>query len=74
MESADLLKGWREIAQYLGVDVSDALRMANLDGLPFFTLGDTVYCRKSRLDAWAESVSIGTGRFMKNRDLHKEDE
>ena len=65
MESTDLLKGWREIAEYLGVDVSDSLRLANLDGLPFFKVGDTVYCHKSQLDAWAKSVSKGTGRFMK---------
>ena len=73
MQSADLLKGWREIAQYLGVGVSDTLRLANLDGLPFFRLGDTVYCHKSRLNAWAKSVSNGTGRFMKVRDQSEED-
>ena len=64
MQSADLLKGWREIAQYVGVDVSDTLRLAKLDGLPYFRLGQTVYCRKSRLDAWTKTVSHGTGRFM----------
>ena len=74
MQSADLLKGWREIAQYLGVDVSDTMRLANLDGLPFFKVGDTVYCHKSQLDAWAKSVSNGTGRFMKARDASTEDE
>ena len=68
MQSEDLLKGWREIAQYLGVDVSDTLRLANLDGLPYFQSGDTVYCDKSRLDAWAKSVSDGTGRFMGVRE------
>ena len=65
MQSADFLKDWKEIAQYIGMDVSDTLRLANLDGLPYFRLGDTVYCDKSQLDAWAKSVSHGTGRFMK---------
>jgi hypothetical protein len=67
MHSADLLKGWREIAQYVGLDVSDTLRVAKLDGLPFFRLGDSVYCHKSQLDAWAKTVSHGTGRFLKVR-------
>jgi len=65
MQSTDLLKGWREIARYLGVDVSDTLRLAKLDGLPFFRSGQTVFCHKSRLDAWTKTVSNGTGRFMK---------
>ena len=65
MQGADLLKGWREIAQYVGLDVSDTLRVAKLDGLPFFRLGDSVYYNKSQLDAWAKTVSHGTGRFMK---------
>jgi len=64
MQSPDLLKGWGEIAQYVGVDVSDTLRLAKLDGLPYFKLEHTVYCRKSRLDAWAKTVSHGTGRSM----------
>jgi hypothetical protein len=64
MQGADLLKGWREIAQYVGLDVSDTLRLAKLDGLPYFRLGLTVYCRKSRLDAWTKTVRHGTGRFM----------
>ena len=68
MQSADFLKGWREIAQYIGMDVSDTLRLANLDGLPYFRSGDTVYCHKSQLDAWAKSVSHGTGKFMRVRD------
>ena len=68
MQDADLLKGWREIAQYVGLDVADTLRVAKLDGLPFFRLGDTVYCHKSQLDAWAKAVSHGTGRFLKARD------
>jgi polysaccharide pyruvyl transferase WcaK-like protein len=68
MHSADLLKGWREIAQYVGLDVSDTLRVAKLDGLPFFRLGESVYCHKSQLDAWAKTVSHGTGRFLKVRD------
>jgi hypothetical protein len=67
MEGADLLKGWREIAQYIGLDVSDTLRVAKLDGLPFFRLGETVYCHKSRLDAWTKRVSNGTGKFMRVR-------
>ncbi|MDY6990762.1 MAG: hypothetical protein SWQ30_22195 [Thermodesulfobacteriota bacterium] len=61
----DLLKSWREIAQYVGLDVADTLRVAKLDGLPHFRSGGIVYCRKSRLDAWAKTVSHGTGRFMK---------
>jgi hypothetical protein len=64
VQSPDLLKGWREIAQYVGVDVSDTLRLAKLDGLPYLRLGHTAYCRKSRLDAWAKTVSRGTGRFI----------
>jgi hypothetical protein len=68
MQNADLLKGWREIAQYVGLDVSDTLRVAKLDGLPHFRLGDTVYCHKSQLDAWTKTVSHGTGRFMKVRE------
>jgi len=68
MQSADLLKGWGEIAQYVGLDVSDTLRLAKLDGLPHFRLGNAVHCRKSRLDAWTKTVSNGTGRFLKVRD------
>jgi hypothetical protein len=30
MQSPDLLKGWGEIVQYVGVDVSDTLRLAKL--------------------------------------------
>ncbi|MDY6837997.1 MAG: DNA-binding protein [Thermodesulfobacteriota bacterium] len=74
MPRADLLKGWGEIAQYVGVDVSDTLRLAKLDGLPYFRLGRTVYCRKSWLDAWTKTVSIGTGRFLKARDPASRDE
>ena len=74
MQDADLLKGWREIAQYVGLDVADTLRVAKLDGLPFFRLGDSVYCHKSQLDAWAKTVSHGTGRFMKVRALSTQDE
>ena len=65
MQGADFLNGWKEIAQYIGMDVSDTMRLANLDGLPCFRSGDTVYCDKSQLNAWAKSVSHGTGRFMK---------
>jgi hypothetical protein len=68
MQGAGFLKGWKEIAEYIGMDVSDTLRLANLDGLPYFKSGDTVYCHKSQLDAWAKSVSHGTGRFMKVRE------
>lgn len=68
MQGSDFLKGWKEIAQYIGMDVSDTLRLANLDGLPHFRLGDTVYCHRSQLDAWAKSVSHGTGKFMKVRE------
>ena len=68
MQSADLLKGWGEIAQYVGLDISDTLRVAKLDGLPHFRLGHTVYCHKSRLNAWTKTVSNGTGRFLKARD------
>ena len=67
MQSADLLKGWGEIAEYVGLDVSDTLRVAKLDGLPYFRSGHTVYCHKSQLDAWTKAVSNGTGRFMKGR-------
>jgi excisionase family DNA binding protein len=74
MQSADFLKGWKEIAQYLGVDVSDALRLANLDGLPYFRSGDTVYCDKSQLDAWAKAVSHGTGKYMKVGDRFRKGE
>jgi hypothetical protein len=64
MQDADVLKGWGEIAQYVGMDVSDTLRLAKLDGLPYFKLGYTVYCRKSRLDHWAKTVSHGRGIFL----------
>ncbi|MDY6989975.1 MAG: hypothetical protein SWQ30_18175 [Thermodesulfobacteriota bacterium] len=73
MQSADLLKGWGEIAQYVGLDVSDTLRLAKLDGLPHFRSGGIVYCRKSRLDAWAKTVSNGTGKFLKVRDARTRD-
>ncbi|MDY6950767.1 MAG: hypothetical protein SWE60_04585 [Thermodesulfobacteriota bacterium] len=65
MQGPNLLKGWNEIAQYVGLDISDTLRVAKLDGLPYVRWKDTVYCHKSRLDAWAKSVSHGTGGFTK---------
>jgi len=74
MQSADLLKGWGEISRYVGVDVSDTLRLAKLDGLPYFRLGHTIYCHKSRLDAWTKTVSNGTGRFLKVPDPVTKDE
>lgn len=48
----DVLRGWNQIAAYLGMDLVDTLRMAKLDDMPVVVCGDQAAARKSGLEAW----------------------
>jgi len=69
----DELKGWHEIASFLGQPVSIAQRWAD-SGMPVEKRGRYVYSSRARLNAWlgreaaGEPVQIATGE----RDLTSE--
>jgi hypothetical protein len=69
----DELKGWQEIASFLGQPVSLAERWAD-SGMPVEKRGRHVYSSRARLNAWlgretaGEPVQIATGE----RDLTSE--
>lgn len=57
-----LLRGWKEIADYLRLSVPSCKRRAGLSGggrLPVFRDGRIVSARLSDLDAWVDRVARG---------------
>lgn len=55
-ERVNVIRGWKGIADYMGVSVSTVQRWAKLrvDPLPVFARGGSVFAAAAALSAWLE--------------------
>jgi hypothetical protein len=72
-ETADLLKGWQQIAGFLGQPISVAERWAH-EGMPVQRKGRFVYASREKLSQWVGRESSGEPVHLstENKDLSAE--
>lgn len=65
--AAETLKGWREIATFLGQPVSIAQRWAK-SGMPVTRLGRSIVAEPARLNGWLGRESAGEPVLIASED------